>query len=90
MNRWFWLRVIAMMALVAGGGLWARAQVQPNSPRTAPNTQPPPQIISGADFGFRVDSVAPDGTPTGKIVVRQNGQWVEVRLTVSARRADVR
>jgi hypothetical protein len=65
--------------------------VLPNNPRLAPPnvaTQPP-QIISGADFGFRVDSVAPDGTPVGKIVVHQKGEWVEVRLSISPRRISV-
>jgi hypothetical protein len=79
---------MAALVLTAGGLLVTGQQVQPN-PRTAPNTQPPPQIISGADFGFRVDTVAPDGSLSGKIVVRQGGQWVEVRLTASARRIDV-
>jgi hypothetical protein len=78
------INIVAVMVLVTVAGLWLHAQG-----RQAP-APTPPQIISGADFGFRVDSVAPDGTPTGKIVVRQNGQWIEVRLTVSARRADVR
>src|SRR2546421_12890475 len=74
------MRRFTSVAVVIGilvAGLFARAQVQPNTPR---GVQPPPQIISGADFGFRVDAVAADGTPTGKIVVRQNGQWVEVGL----------
>lgn len=66
---------IATVAL-AGGVMWAQPK----------NVQPPPQIISGADFGFRVDSVAPDGTPNGKIVVRQNGQWVEIALAGGVRR----
>ena len=75
MRKWIGAVVIVLIAF-AGGVLWAQPK----------NVQPPPQIISGADFGFRVDSVAPDGTPTGKIVVRQNGQWVEVRVPTTARR----
>ena len=67
----------------------AQVQVQPN-PRVSPNVAPPPQIISGADFGFRVDSISADGTVSGRIVVRQNGQWVEVRLTGGVRKLDVR
>ena len=88
MSRWITVGVLA--AVLAGGGLWARAQqAPPNNPRVMPNIQPPPQIISGADFGFRVDSVAPDGTPGGKIVVRRNGQWVEVGITGGVRRLGV-
>ena len=86
-----WIAVGALAIVTFGSGWFVQAQIQPNNPRTAPplQVQPPPQIISGADFGFRVDSTAPDGTPSGKIVVRQNGQWVEVRLTVAARRIGV-
>ena len=90
MRKWIAMGLVSAAALT-GGALWGRAQVvQPNNPRTAPNqVQPPPQIISGADFGFRVDSWGQDGTPSGKIVVRQNGQWIEVRITGAARRIDV-
>jgi hypothetical protein len=90
MRKWIGIAAVTMAGLT-GGALWAYAQVQPNNPRPAPplQVQPPPQIISGADFGFRVDSVAPDGTPSGKIVVRQKGEWVEVRVTAAARRIDV-
>lgn len=88
MRKWIGVSVISALALV-GGGVWAHAQEQVlPGPRVAPPgpVQPPPQIISGADFGFRVDSVAPDGTPVGRIVVRQKGQWVEVTLSGGLRR----
>ena len=87
MHKWLGIAIISTAAL--GGGIWTHLQGQTPNPRPAPNVQPPPQIISGADFGFRVETVGPDGTPSGKIVVRQNGQWVEVRLTGSARRIDI-
>ena len=79
--------LVAVVVLVSASGAWfAHAQVQPNNPRPAPpvQVQPPPQIISGADFGFRVDGVGPDGKPTGRIVVRQDGKWVEVALASTA------
>jgi hypothetical protein len=85
MQKWIGVGVIAVV--VISGGIWAHAQqVLPNNPRLIPpaQTQPPPQIISGADIGFRVDSVAPDGTPVGRIVVHQKGQWVEVTLAGSS------
>jgi len=82
--------IIGVAIGILGAGLWARAQVQPNAPRGGPSVEPPPQIISGADFGFRVDSVAADGTVSGRIVVHQNGKWVEVRLTGGVRRLDAR
>ncbi len=85
--RWIGVSVVAVAAFV-GGGLWVHAQVEPSNPRVAPpnQVQPPAQVISGADFGFRVDSYGKDGTPIGRIVVRQNGQWLEVRLPINARR----
>jgi hypothetical protein len=78
-----WIGVGIVSATVICGGLWAHAQqVLPNNPRLTPPgvPQPPPQIISGADIGFRLDSVGADGKPVGRIVVRQKGEWVEVTL----------
>jgi len=73
--------VAAISAIAfAGGILWAQPK----------NVQPPPQIISGADLGFRVDSVGNDGTVSGRIVVHQKGEWVEVRLTGGVRRIDLK
>lgn len=37
-----------------------------------------PRILSGADVGVRLDGVDRSGKPTGTIVVRVNGQWVDV------------
>ena len=82
MRRWIGVGIVS--AAVMGGGLWARAQqAVPNNPRVAPplQVQPPAQIISGADIGFRVDGVAADGKPVGRIVVHQKGEWVEVTLS---------
>jgi hypothetical protein len=87
MRNWIGIGFLSVATLI-GGGLWARAQqVVPNNPRLVPPApvQTPPQIISGADFGFRVDAWDGD-TPIGKVVVRHEGQWVEVRISPSARR----
>jgi hypothetical protein len=75
MAKWIASGVVVAIAF-AGGMLWAQPK----------NVQPPAQVISGADFGFRVDSMSADGTPQGRIVVRQNGQWVEVSITGGVRR----
>ena len=76
-----WIGALLVLAVAfAGGVLWAQPK----------NVQPPPQIISGADFGFKVDSVGADGTVGGRIVVRQKGEWVEVRLSGGARRIDLK
>lgn len=77
-----WLIVGIVSAAVVGGGIWAEAQA-PHVP------EQPQEIISGADIGFRVDRWDGD-TPVGRIVVRHDGQWVEVRLPVSPRRLTVR
>jgi hypothetical protein len=34
-------------------------------------------VLSGADLGFRLDKVA-SGKATGTLVVKLNGQWVDV------------
>jgi hypothetical protein len=38
-----------------------------------------PEVISGADIGFRVDRDNGD-TPVGELVVRRNGKWVAVEF----------
>ena len=50
------------------------------------NAQPvPPRVISGDDFGFRVQGRKGD-TPVGTLVVRVNGEWVEVQFAVGLKR----
>jgi hypothetical protein len=43
------------------------------------------KVISGSDLGFRIDSER-GGVPTGRFVVRMNGNWVEVKESVAASR----
>ena len=40
---------------------------------------PEPKVMSGADVGFRVDGLTGE-TPTGTVVVRVNGRWVNAIL----------
>jgi hypothetical protein len=40
---------------------------------------PTPEVISGADFGFRVEGTQ-GVTPVGRLVIRKNGEWVEAKL----------
>jgi hypothetical protein len=57
-------------------GVWLRAQtIQPQTPT----------VISGPDLGFRIDS-RKGSTPVGVLVVRINGQWVEVESGVGVKR----
>ena len=38
-----------------------------------------PRIVSGADIGFRIEGTDPrTGNPTGTLVVRVDGEWVEI------------
>ena len=43
------------------------------------------KVVSGSDLGFRIDSER-GGVPTGRFVIRVNGNWVEVKETVAASR----
>ena len=40
---------------------------------------PEPKVMSGPDVGFRVEGMYGD-VPTGTVVLRVNGQWVEARI----------
>ena len=74
MKRWISLWLVSL-AVVAGLTLvLARAQ--------APSQTPPPdaRVVSGADIGFRVESVSRTGEPSGTLVIRVNGAWVPVRF----------
>ena len=74
---------IWVVSIVIAAGAWSFAQAPTPAPR-GPAT-PGTTILSGADLGFRIDRF--DGqTPIGAFVIRQNGQWVEVRESVGPRR----
>ncbi len=67
---------VAVLALTS----WVSAQLL--------GVQPvPPKVMTGADFGFRVEGLRGD-TPVGSFVVKVNGQWVEVKTApgISSRR----
>jgi hypothetical protein len=88
------LALVSVVILVSGG-FWAHAQGQPpNGPRVLPSPRvapapgqesQAPTVISGGDFGFRVDRWDGD-TPVGRVVVRHDGKWVDVRIPASAQR----
>jgi len=66
--------VLLCVALVASAiGLRGQAQVAP-----VPLGVPDSRIISGENFGFRMDGRGPDGRILGTLMVRINGQWVPV------------
>jgi hypothetical protein len=60
---------------------WVSAQVTrpPSETGLKPMDLVAPQVISGSDLGFRLESK--DGNvPVGKIVVRINGVWVDAQV----------
>jgi len=44
-----------------------------------PRPLPEPRIVTGPDFGFRIESDQ-GGVPVGKLVVRVDGKWIEARV----------
>ena len=61
---------ICILGAVFAGGMWAHAQrVEPQEP----------MVISGDDLGVRVDDWN-DESLVGALVVRVDGQWVEVEF----------
>jgi hypothetical protein len=68
------LMVLWLASLVAVR-VWAQTQ------------QPDQKVISGSDFGFRVERVDRTGNPLGRLVVRVNGQWVEAGFAPGVTRA---
>jgi hypothetical protein len=86
MRKWIVVGFVWAITLVATG-LWVHAQSNPRVIPFPPPRQTPtadneiPIIISGNDIGFRVDSWSKDGTPVGRIVVHQEGKWLEVTLS---------
>jgi hypothetical protein len=84
MRKWIAVGFVWIVTLIATG-LWVHAQSNPRI--VPPLRQAPlpdneiPMIISGADIGFRVDGWSKDGTPLGRIVVHQEGKWLDVTLS---------
>ena len=68
----------ACVALTVLLGLFVRAQ----SPIPVPS--PTSTVLSGNEIGFQIDSTT-GGVPTGKLVVKINGKWVEPKYTTSTR-----
>ena len=67
--------ILLAVGLVAGLMVSVAAQVQPRSPVVIE-----PNVIAGADVGF-IPTGFNGKTPTGRLVVRINGKWVDVQLS---------
>ncbi len=75
MSRRAWLAVVLASLLSAvSGAVLAQPKAQIINE---------PVVLSGADFGFRVESYE-RGKPIGTLVVRLNGRWVEPRSVMQA------
>ena len=75
------LIILWLVSMVAAGA-WGYAQA------VLPSGQAP-VVLSGSDIGFRVEGRR-GNTPSGRFVVRINGQWVEVEQSVGTMRLTAR
>jgi hypothetical protein len=66
------LGVVWLISLVAVGTV-----VSAQAPLWRP--VPTPKVLFGDDVGFRVEGVRGE-VPTGVIVIKVNGEWVEVQV----------
>jgi hypothetical protein len=73
----FWLASLVLVVMVMA--TFANAQLGPRLPE--------PRIISGDDIGFRVEGVDLSGKPMGTLVIRVNGNWVEIGSSMGPRPA---
>jgi hypothetical protein len=66
------VRVFVLLAALIFGAGWVSGQSAQQLPAS-------PTVLSGNDIGFRM--VGRKGTtPTGRLVVRINGEWVDAEL----------
>jgi hypothetical protein len=72
LRAWLALGLVWVSSLFAVG---AAVSAQSRELRTLPE----PRVLSGPDLGFRVVALHGE-TPTGHIVIRVNGEWVEARV----------
>jgi hypothetical protein len=74
-----WLGSLVVVAAMASA--FASAQARQAQPQATPPGMIisilDDRIISGSDLGFRVEGTGRAGEPTGRLVVRINGNWVE-------------
>jgi hypothetical protein len=84
-------KVIVWAILILAAGMWGYAQTP--TPQLELRVQggptQPPTIITGTDLGFRIDGRR-GNTPIGRIVIRVNGEWVEVEDPMAVKRLTAR
>jgi hypothetical protein len=75
------INLILLTVVLVVTAAWVSAQVTrpPSETGLKPMDMVAPQVISGSDLGFRLESK--DGNvPVGKLVVRINGVWVDAQV----------
>lgn len=76
MRKWLVMWLASLIFVAGFASALTRAQTRSSEP----------QILSGADLGFRVDAVKADG-PVGTLMVKVNGKWVEAGFSLKMSRA---
>ena len=78
------INLIVLTVFLAVAAAWTSAQVTrpPSETGIKPMDLVAPQVISGSDLGFRVESNR-DNVPVGRLVVRINGRWVDAQVGTS-------
>ena len=74
MGKWIGIWLVSLIAVAGLASVMVRAQLAPFSRPKAELADAP--ILSGADFGFRVEGTQ-NGRAVGTLMVRVKGQWVE-------------
>src|SRR5690349_9685925 len=69
-----WLASLALVAALASAVTAQVLRLQPREQR----------VVSGSDVGFRVEGADSKGRPVGTLVIRVNGEWVEVAQSIRA------
>ena len=85
MRHWKLLLLWAL-SLIAVGSIssFAQARRPGTTIRDVPRLTESPTVVSGNDVGFRIERTQ-DGIPSGRIVIRLNGRWMDTGTTTSPR-----
>jgi hypothetical protein len=89
MQRWIalWLASLAVVAGLTSALMGAQAPSQVPPPFTSQAPLADARVVSGADLGFRVESVGRTGEPIGTLMIRVKGEWVPVSFSAAVRPA---
>jgi hypothetical protein len=77
----------ALLTSIVGAGASVGVAQEIVKPIRPDGRQAEPQVLSGADIGFRVDHEDRDGARVGTLVVKVDGKWVDALFRAGIRRA---